>query len=58
MVQFSPSGEARINNDSYPIQRIVEIALLPARGNTVPPNNNPIAVQFSGLAGNVKTYRK
>lgn len=57
LVQFSPSGEARINNINYTIKRIVEIALLPARGNTVLTNKNPVAVQLSGLAGNVTTYR-
>jgi hypothetical protein len=67
-VQFSPRGEARINNSTinadgtevFPLQTVAEIALEPTHGATVPVAvpANMIAVQFTGIGGNVKIYRK
>jgi type II secretory pathway pseudopilin PulG len=66
-VQFSPRGEARINNSTlstgaevFPLQSVAEIALEPTHGAT-PPSSlppNSIAIQFTGIGGNVKIYRK
>ena len=63
-VQFSPSGEARVNNSTtnsgYPLQPAAEIAIEPTHGATVPASvpANVVAVQFTGVGGNVKIYRK
>ncbi len=60
-IQFSPRGEVqvRVNNSSQPVQSVVEIGLQPAHG-TVPDANskNLAAVQITGIAGNVKIYRR
>ena len=60
-IQFSPRGEVqvRVNNASQPVQPVVEIGLQPAHG-TVPDANskNLAAVQITGIAGNVKIYRR
>jgi type II secretory pathway pseudopilin PulG len=67
-VQFSPRGEARINNSTinadgtevFPLQTVAEIALEPTHGATVPVAvpANMIAVQFTGIGGGIKIYRK
>lgn len=55
-VQFSPRGEARVNNSSF--KPVVEIGLTPARGNTaIKGTSNKAAVQITGIAGNVNIYR-
>ena len=57
-IQFSPSGEVRVNDTSQPLQPLVEIGLQPTRGTTVDMNNKNVAVlQVSGIAGNVIIYR-
>lgn len=58
-IQFSPRGEARVNNASYPLTSIVEIGLQPTRGgdaNAASPNLT--AIQVTGILGNVKIYRR
>ena len=60
-VQFSPVGEARINNSTstYSLQSAAEIALRPTHGTTVDTiSPNPVAIQFSGAGGNVRVYRR
>jgi prepilin-type N-terminal cleavage/methylation domain-containing protein len=66
-VQFSPSGEARINNSTinggseiFPLQNVAEIALEPTHGATVPGSvpADMVAVQFTGVGGDVKVYRR
>lgn len=59
-VQFSPRGEARIDNDNYSLKTVIEIGVQPSRGVTPEPSpvRNPIAVQLAGVSGNVKAYRK
>ena len=66
-VQFSPRGEARINNSTansgvqvFPLQTAAEIAIEPTHGATAPASvpANVVAIQFTGIAGNVKLYRK
>jgi prepilin-type N-terminal cleavage/methylation domain-containing protein len=67
-IQFSPRGEARINNSTvntngtevFPLQRAAEIGLEPTHGAT-PPGSIPaniVAVQFTGFAGDIKIYRR
>jgi prepilin-type N-terminal cleavage/methylation domain-containing protein len=59
VVQFSPRGEARINNDSNSPQTAAEIATQPTHGTTVDTNNpNLAAVQFTGISGDVRIYRR
>ena len=61
VVQFSPGGEARINNSTstYSLQTAAEIALRPTHGTTVDTiNPNPVAIQFTGVGGNVNIYRR
>ncbi len=65
-VQFNPRGEARINNGTinsgtevFPLQTSAEIALKPTHGTTVDDNSaNLVAIQFTGVGGNVRIYRK
>jgi type II secretory pathway pseudopilin PulG len=57
-VEFSPRGEARVNNSSNSLKRVAEIGLLPARGDAPLQNDpNKAAIQFTGIAGNVTIYR-
>jgi type II secretory pathway pseudopilin PulG len=66
-VEFSPRGEPRINNSTvnaggtevFPLQTAAEIALKPTHGTTVDDNSaNRVAIQFTGVGGNVRIYRK
>jgi prepilin-type N-terminal cleavage/methylation domain-containing protein len=65
-VQFNPRGEARINNGTinsgtevFPLQTASEIALKPTHGATVDDNSaNRVAIQFTGVGGNVRIYRR
>lgn len=58
VIQFSPRGEARVNNTNYSLKPVVEIGLQPARGNVVDATNrNVAAVQVTGLLGQVKVYQ-
>jgi type II secretory pathway pseudopilin PulG len=57
-VRFSPRGEANINS-TYPLTNTGEIGLRPTHGNLVDSNNpNVVAIQFTGVGGNVKIYRR
>jgi prepilin-type N-terminal cleavage/methylation domain-containing protein len=60
VVQFSPRGEARINNNSNSPQIAAEIAFEPTHGAVVPASipANCIAIQFTGLGGSVKIYQR
>jgi type II secretory pathway pseudopilin PulG len=59
-IQFSPRGEARIDNNNYSLKSVIEIGVQPAHGVTPEPSpvNNPVAVQVTGVGGNIKIYRK
>lgn len=59
-VQFSPGGEARIENNTNSPQTVAEIGLEPTHGAAIP-NPTPanlVAIQFTGEGGNVKVYRQ
>ena len=57
-LRFSPRGECSINS-TYKMRRVAEIGLQPARGNFADVNNrNVVAIQFSGIGGNFKIYRR
>jgi prepilin-type N-terminal cleavage/methylation domain-containing protein len=59
-VQFAPGGEARVNNSVTSLQPAAEIGLEPTHGATVPASipANVVAVQFTGVGGNVRIYRQ
>ncbi len=58
-VEFSPRGEARINNRNYTLKTVAEIGLQPTHGTTVDVNSrNIIAIQFGALGGDLKIYRR
>jgi type II secretory pathway pseudopilin PulG len=69
-LQFNPRGESRINGNNYDVRRVVEIGLLPTRGDTVPAavsgagtstatyDGNVVAIQISGLGGTIALYRR
>ena len=67
-VQFSPRGEARINNSTvdanrseiFPLQTAAEIAVEPTHGATAPTSipANVVAVQLSGIGGRINIYRR
>jgi prepilin-type N-terminal cleavage/methylation domain-containing protein len=64
-VQFSPTGEARVNNsnDSKFPQRAVEIGFDQTHGTATPapspvPPTSAVAIQVTGLGGEVRIYRQ
>jgi hypothetical protein len=63
-VQFSPKGEGLIdNNTDYILQTAAEIGMVPTHSTTVANANlnlvpNRVAIQFTGVGGNVKIYRQ
>ena len=58
-VEFSPRGEARINNRNYTLKTVAEIGLQPTHGTAVDVNSrNLIAIQFGALGGDLKIYRR
>ncbi len=57
-IRFSPRGEASINS-TYTLRNPAEIGLRPTHGDTVDGSNpNVVAIQFTGIGGNVKIYRR
>ena len=59
-VQFGPGGEARVNNSESSLHPAAEIGLEPTHGATIPASipANVVAIQFTGVGGNVKIYRR
>ena len=59
-IQFSPRGEVRIDNNNYSLKTVIEVGLQPTHGVTPEPSpvKNPVAVQLTGVGGNVKIYRR
>jgi prepilin-type N-terminal cleavage/methylation domain-containing protein len=59
-VQFSPRGEARINNTNYTLKTVAEIGLEPTHGAAAPASvpANVVAIQFTGVGGDVRIYRR
>ena len=57
-VRFNPRGEANINS-TYALKRVAELGFKPTHGIVVDANStNVVAIQFSGVSGNFKIYRK
>jgi len=59
-VQFSPLGEARIDNNNYTLKTVIEIGVQLTHGIAPEPSpvKNPVAIQLTGGGGNVKIYRR
>jgi type II secretory pathway pseudopilin PulG len=57
-IRYNPRGEASINS-TYTLRNPAEIGLRPTHGTVVDSNNpNVIAIQFTGVGGNLKIYRR
>jgi type II secretory pathway pseudopilin PulG len=57
-IRFDPLGEANINS-TYALKHRGEIGIKPTHGTIVDTNTaNLVAIQFAGVGGNVKIYRK
>ncbi len=59
-IQFGPNGVDRIDNNTYSAQTAAEIGLEPTHGNVAPSSvpTNVVAIQFTGIGGNVTIYRR
>jgi prepilin-type N-terminal cleavage/methylation domain-containing protein len=58
-IQFSPRGEARINNNNFTLKTSAEVGLRQTHGVVVDTvNPNVVAIQFSAISGNPKIYRR
>ena len=60
MIQFSPRGECRPQNDNYEMRAIMEVGFQPVRGTAVASvdDNKDCAVQLTGFGGNVEIYQR
>jgi len=60
MIQFSPRGECRPQNDNYEMRAVVEVGFQPVRGTSVSSVdvNKDCAVQLTGFGGNVEIYQR
>ena len=57
-VRFNPRGEANLNS-TYSLKNAAEIGVRPTHGTAVDANTtNVVAIQFGGVGGNFKIYRK
>jgi prepilin-type N-terminal cleavage/methylation domain-containing protein len=57
-IRFNPRGDANINS-TYNLKHEGEIGIKPTHGAAVDPNSpNVVAIQFTGLGGNIKIYRQ
>jgi hypothetical protein len=58
-IQFSPRGEARLDNITYPVQPNIELGLQDTHGSALDANSqNLVAIQVAGIGSNVTVYRK
>jgi prepilin-type N-terminal cleavage/methylation domain-containing protein len=65
-IQFSPRGEAEIDNTNYTLKTVAEVGIVQTHGNVAPtPTPGPgqylgnvVAIQFTGVGGDVKIYRR
>jgi hypothetical protein len=57
MLQFSPRGECRPQNDNYTVRGIAEVGLQPSRGGVLDDAKASV-VQVAGFSGNMKVYRR
>jgi Tfp pilus assembly protein FimT len=58
-IQFSPQGEARINNNNYTLKTTAEVGLRQTHGTAIDTlSPNIVAIQFSAISGDTKIYRR
>ena len=58
-IQFSPQGEARINNNNFTLKTAAEVGLRQTHGTVVDTiSPNVVAIQFSAISGDTKIYRR
>ncbi|MFL6589617.1 MAG: Tfp pilus assembly protein FimT/FimU [Chthoniobacterales bacterium] len=57
MLQFSPRGECRPQNDNYALRTIAEVGLQPSHGGVLDDAKSCV-VQVAGFSGNMKVYRR
>jgi prepilin-type N-terminal cleavage/methylation domain-containing protein len=58
-IQFSPRGEALVDNIAYPIQPNIEIGVQDTHGNVIDAvSKNLVAIQVAGIGGKVIIYRE
>jgi prepilin-type N-terminal cleavage/methylation domain-containing protein len=58
-IQFSPQGEARINNNNFTLKAAAEVGLRQTHGPVVDTlSPNVVAIQFSAISGDTKIYRR
>jgi prepilin-type N-terminal cleavage/methylation domain-containing protein len=58
-LQFSPRGEARIDNSANPLAQVIELGLQPTYGSAIDTaSTNVSAVQVTGVGGDVIIYRR
>jgi hypothetical protein len=57
MIQFSPRGECRPQNDNYELRAVIEVGFQPIHGTVVDDPKN-CAVQLTGFGGNTKIYQR
>jgi prepilin-type N-terminal cleavage/methylation domain-containing protein len=62
-IRFSPRGEAVVKGGDTQITQYAEVGLLPTHGTTIAATINPalgnlVAIQISGLGGDVRIYRR
>ena len=60
MIQFSPRGECRPQNDNYQMRAVVEVGFQLIHGTVAPALDDAknCAVQLSGFGGNTKIYQR
>lgn len=60
MIQFSPRGECRPQNDNYEMSAVIEVGFQPIHGTVASALDDPknCAVQLTGFSGNIKIYQK
>jgi prepilin-type N-terminal cleavage/methylation domain-containing protein len=60
MIQFSPRGECRPQNDNYEMRTVIEVGVQPIHGTVAPALDDPnnCAIQLTGFDGNVRIYRR
>jgi prepilin-type N-terminal cleavage/methylation domain-containing protein len=56
IIQFSPRGECRVNNDNFSVRALAEVGIQPVHG-TVADDNKRCAIQVNGFGGQVKVYQ-
>lgn len=56
LIEFSPRGECRVNNNNFTIRALLEVTFQPVR-DSVLDATKPHAVQVTGFAGNIKLYQ-